>query len=490
MAPVFKPTVSTMVAVLVACNLTAVIMWQLRGNADVGAASTIANLKAELARAQAQGVADHAELQKLQKTLLAAIAQQAPGGGGAAPGGVTTRSMYTGEVDPVVVVMCLTDSTQGQIDEIQVALKSMLYNAPPPGTRFSGLQIYFLAGDQISYKMVTELIAESRLNVSSWPIPTSLDIIYVGSLHERFAKKIVRSESLSKFWIMHRIGAWWRLMLPWMLPSHVKHVIYIDTDAWFRDNVAGMWIERNPDAMIQWGASRTSGVVMLNLKVMHQKMWPAYGSAACESLREPDALPYFVRKEINPRTGDQAFFQTIVHQHPALEANISAPYSEIHGAHTWRLGLEWWDAYEGGAVLHNNGGGNQIEWAYWRVYLPTLKNGTLEPPAHDRPVWRTATFFADLPWHWLSYHGATLSRVLGPGHAHQLKVSYSAADSTRFDAALDEAYTFWNRSLALVNATGEDCNQVFAGPSYAALKASGKAIGLADWVESGLRGPQ
>ena len=79
---------------------------------------------------------------------------------------------------------------------------------------------------------------------------------------------------------------------------------------------------------------------------------------------------------------------------------------------------------------------------------------------HDRPVWRTATFFADLPWHWLAYHGATLSRVLGPGHAHPLKVSYSAADSTRFDAALDEAYTFWNRSLALVNATGEDCNQV------------------------------
>ena len=48
----------------------------------------------------------------------------------------------------------------------------------------------------------------------------------------------------------------------------------------------------------------------------------------------------------------------------------------------------------------------------------------------------------------------------------------------------------WNRSLALVNATGEDCNQIFTGPSYASLKASGKAIGLADWVESGLRGPQ
>ena len=53
-------------------------------------------------------------------------------------------------------------------------------------------------------------------------------------------------------------GPRWRLLLPWVLPPRVEQLIYIDTDAWFRDNVAGMWIERNPDAMIQWGASRAA----------------------------------------------------------------------------------------------------------------------------------------------------------------------------------------------------------------------------------------
>lgn len=51
-------------------------------------------------------------------------------------------------------------------------------------------------------------------------------------------------------------------------PESVEQTIYIDTDAWFRDTVAGMWIERDPGAMIQWGTSKTSGVLMLSLKTM------------------------------------------------------------------------------------------------------------------------------------------------------------------------------------------------------------------------------
>ena len=65
----------------------------------------------------------------------------------------------------------------------------------------------------------------------------------------------------------------------------------------------------------------------------------------------------------------------------------------------WRLGEKWADQFEGGAVMHHNGGGKQTAWAYWDTFLAKEdENGKLQPPAHNTPVWRTATFFADLPW--------------------------------------------------------------------------------------------
>jgi len=125
---------------------------------------------------------------------------------------------------------------------------------------------------------------------------------------------------------------------------------------------------------------------------------------------------------------------------------------------------------------------------YWRVYLPTeLPNGTIKAPAHNRPVWRTAVFFADLPWHWLAYHGAILSRALKT--SYPLKVNFVEAKHDRFEAAMNEAFTFWNRSLALVNATGEDCRQLYDGPGYSELLSRGEGITVADWKKNGLRGP-
>lgn len=374
--------------------------------------------------------------------------------------------------DPVVVAMCLSDATTGQLEEIQVALKSMIYQSPPAGNRYSALDIYFIASDDISFRMLNEMLEEGKLDGSLWPIPISITVVDVSRLTDRFLWKVVRGPVLKRFWIMHHVGAFWRLMLPWILPDKITHLIYIDTDAWFRDNIVGMWLERDFTSMIQWTTeARTSGVVILNLPMMKTRMWKAWGAAACAGFRENRNRtdkhkdePYFVRPHISASTGDQAFFQCLAEYFPDLEGGLSPPYGMLHYAMAYKWGKQWTDKFEGGAVLHHNGGGKQNKIAYWRMFLPNRTvelEGTLTPPHKNDRVWRTATFFADLPWHWLLFHGKVYNRILEvAGYPLVVKASIVPEDYLPFKESVKEAYSAWDRALELTNKTSEDCRQI------------------------------
>lgn len=383
---------------------------------------------------------------------------------------------YVGS-DPVVLVMCLSDATDGQLDEIQVALKSVLYQAPPPGSKFSSLKIYFVASDTISVTMLHDMLEKGKLSGSLWPIPISIAIVDVSELNKRFYNDVVRGPGLNSFHVMHNVGAFWRLMLPWVLPDEVEHVIYIDTDVWFRDNIAGMWLERNTTSLLQWTTDvKISAVMILNLPVMKKSLWKAWGAAACAGLRENfnetgrlKNKPFFNRRHIKETTGDQAFLQSIVEYLPSLEGELSPPYGRLHFefAYKWyKLREKWMDMFEGGAVLHNNGGGRQNRHAYWRMFLPNAtaeQEGTILPPHKNDLVFRTVSFIVDLPWHWLLYHAKVYNRVLDisglPLTVSTIKIP---ADHAPFNDSVNEANKMWDRATSLVSKTSEDCMQIYS----------------------------
>ena len=49
----------------------------------------------------------------------------------------------------------------------------------------------------------------------------------------------------------HAFGQWFRFFLPWVIPVHVTHTIYVDPDVWFVSSIAALWGERDPGAMLQ-----------------------------------------------------------------------------------------------------------------------------------------------------------------------------------------------------------------------------------------------
>ncbi len=56
--------------------------------------------------------------------------------------------------------------------------------------------------------------------------------------------------------LRHTRGSYYRLFLHEVLPSHVEHVLYSDTDVVFLANLAALWRQRDPTVMFQWGPLR------------------------------------------------------------------------------------------------------------------------------------------------------------------------------------------------------------------------------------------
>lgn len=390
----------------------------------------------------------------------------------------STKSTEAEWKSPVVVAICLSNASPDNIEEIEVALKSLLYQSPPIGARL-GLDVYIVATDEDSRSAVMTMLKTSKLDGTEWPIPIRIMVYDVSAIAE-LGKTVFRSKPMVVFHIRHYIGAFWRLLLPWILPKEVKHVLYVDLDVWFRDNVAGAWLERNDSTMYQWGLeSRTSGVMLMNMHMMSRHLWQSYAGSVCAALREnrnapgKENYPLFQRSFIHASTGDQAFLQTIVMLYSELEGILSKPYSELHLATAWKLprpkeGGEWYDAYEGGAIMHMNGQHATARIPFFGLVQKNQTHVEFKEPK-DVPlamryrIWRGCTFFVDMPWHWLLFHGTIVNRVLATDtYPLEIKVVEKTPEDaeqtgiTRLPEVIEKCYAL---ALELTNTT-ESCRTV------------------------------
>ena len=109
----------------------------------------------------------------------------------------------------------------------------------------------------------------------------------------RTMRQIIQTSfAFRDYFTHHAFGQWFRFFLPWVIPEHVNHTIYVDPDVWFVSNLAALWGERDPGVMMQWGdESKCSGTMLLNLGMMRNHFWEVNLNSACQFLRWATTRP-------------------------------------------------------------------------------------------------------------------------------------------------------------------------------------------------------
>ena len=118
------------------------------------------------------------------------------------------------------------------------------------------------------------------------PRPVAITVVDVSRLVRTMRRVIQTTFAFRHYNTHHAFGQWFRFFLPWVIPAHVTHTIYVDPDVWFVSNVAALWGERDPGVMMQWGdKSKCSGTMMINLGMMRSHFWEANLNSACQFFR-------------------------------------------------------------------------------------------------------------------------------------------------------------------------------------------------------------
>jgi lipopolysaccharide biosynthesis glycosyltransferase len=185
---------------------------------------------------------------------------------------------------------------------------------------------------------------------------------------------------------VHTFGTYYRLFVNDILPSDVRHVIYLDTDVIFLANLAELWRHVDDRLLFQWG-SECAGVLLLNVHRFGE-FWGILKRSNWTGVELPHA--------------DQSILNKVMQDYPDKVGNFSKEW-DLNVASHWR--------YRGDnsllknrpelGLVHYNGGGSTKEAFF------TSKNNAF---VYEFTEWGVAAnYYANLPWSWLRFLGRSVS---------------------------------------------------------------------------------
>jgi len=313
-----------------------------------------------------------------------------------------SRDPASATLSPIHVMFGLSGNHSGFLSEFEVALKSVLLNAPLE----RNLSVHILA-DQDAYNSLHEIF--NRTKLSSWVTRNPVEIYAYNvspelpslqrKITELFRKAMnrpdFRHQEATK---IHTIGTFFRLFAHHFVPPTVKHLLYIDTDVVIMANLEELWqqVERAPDALFHWGAGMCAGFVVMNAPRL-EDIWTLAQNASMEG------------------TNDQFVFQAVNVTYPQ-KVNILSEGWDMSVTHRWQVGRierrRYDEAYPNVGMLHINGGRESKE-AYFK------ENEFLEDFSD---TWGIAKYYATIPWPWARYQALSLARPNSRGHL--IKIVY------------------------------------------------------------------
>ena len=284
----------------------------------------------------------------------------------------------------VHVLMALSGNAEGVLAEWEVALKSVLLNAPTA----SLLHIHILVDDLAEHAVGSKL-NQTMLNHSKWPTSIQISVYNVETRIAAWRAEVQRvSGHVSD---LHTFGTYYRLFAHTVLEktSDVTHVLYMDTDVVVLQNLDALWQHelRNQDRMFVWGDSQCAGFLILNLERMVE-FWETFPKLNNSGIT-------------NWGSDDQVLLRLAARERPEWFGRLP-PEWDIHMADgAWRYAPRLVEERPNAGMLHFNGGGGSKE-----AYFKTQNN-----PTSKYEGWNVVLYYVNLPWSWVRSIAA--SRCVG-----------------------------------------------------------------------------
>jgi hypothetical protein len=148
------------------------------------------------------------------------------------------------------VVFGLSGNHPGFLSEFEVALKSVLMNAPLQ----SSLGIHVMA-DQQAYDALEEIFDRTEVRTWRTRVPITIHTYNVEPKLKEWQARMLKTMhqfSIETITGGHTIGAFFRLFANEVVPDDVKHALYMDADAILMANIEELWRHLNPDSLFHW----------------------------------------------------------------------------------------------------------------------------------------------------------------------------------------------------------------------------------------------
>ena len=302
----------------------------------------------------------------------------------------------TGDRLNLHVCFALSGNQTGFLREFEVALKSVLLNAPLE----RDLTIHILA-DQKAYIALAGSIAENnssgwppvfeRIELNQWTSRNQVNLhMYdispeIPSLLNKTRETFRRgfnSASVQMEIEHHTVGTYFRLWADKVIPSelNVKHLLYLDTDVVIMSNMEALMheVNRQPDSIFHWGKDHCAGFVIFNTKRMDD-IWRLASESDLRSISQ---------KFEQGRVNDQLLLVAVNSTHPQEVNILSEPWDMTVTSH-WQPKQSLLLGRNGVGMLHFNGGSTSKD-AYF-----DNGGGFL----HFYPdTWGEATYYINLSW--------------------------------------------------------------------------------------------
>ena len=147
---------------------------------------------------------------------------------------------------PVHVLMGLSGSHVGFMSEVEIAVKSVLLNAPLD----RDLQVHFMA-DGLARKAALEFL--DRIAISTWKTRNQITFIVhnvegsIDAWESRINMVFEQERKSNMNTYRHTVGAYFRLFAHEILGPDVQHVLYMDSDAIILANLDELWRVRTSE---------------------------------------------------------------------------------------------------------------------------------------------------------------------------------------------------------------------------------------------------
>jgi hypothetical protein len=289
------------------------------------------------------------------------------------------------------IMLALSGNHPGFFEEVKVALKSILLNAPHD----QNMHIHIMA-DQEAYDYLPTVWNDTKVDGIEWWQNITIIPYNIQPQIPQWAE-ILRNGTGLPADGGHTFGSYFRLFADKVLPKTVEYALYVDTDVIIQANLNHLFKNLPDDSESQVEtpvfvmATECAGVMLVNVHKL-DKFWEHVNSIKWEGNMLEDL--------------DQSMVIEVGKQYPGSVELLSAPWDLTVTVH-WREAKKenLIKIRPEAGIVHFNGGGSSKDPYFNSDFITDHQDGFGLP----------AVYFRDIPWTWVRFMGKSVGGPANTG---------------------------------------------------------------------------